>query len=503
MIDRSIVFCITCKGRAQHIKQTLPRNLADNANYPNCKFVLLDYNSQDGLLEYLQTVHELTILNGYLNVYSYREDVPFHVAHAKNIAARLGILEGADILVTLDADNFTGHGFARFINEKFNESGIFLCPDFPLIHSLPHGPLRPARGYAGRLAIRAQDFVKAGGYDEIFSTWRGEDMDLIYRLERMGYTMRHIDNRYLETIPHSSEVRFREYPHARQYENKHEARVLSNRVETVVNFGKFGLGTVFKNFGSNPTELKAVPTRVFGIGMHKTATNSLHKAFQILGFDSLHWGNGEAPLIWHEMTSPLCTCGHDYNAHFHGHHGDSECKTSVQYGATEDTIRKCSCGNFTVMRYRSKTLERWYSLCDLPIPLLYQKLDRAYPGSKFILTIRDEEKWLKSISRLWDPRYNPTRYLWDIYPISNQLHSALYGQKDFNPDVMLEIYRRHNIEVLEYFKDRPQDLLVMNMEGNDHWAALSGFLDKPIPQIPYPLEYVSKVVSKGVLSCSM
>ena len=48
-----IVFCTTCKGRAQHIEQTLPKNLADNARYLNCKFVVLDYNSPDHLQEYL------------------------------------------------------------------------------------------------------------------------------------------------------------------------------------------------------------------------------------------------------------------------------------------------------------------------------------------------------------------------------------------------------------------------------------------------------------------
>ena len=34
-----IVFCTTCKGRAQHLEQTLPQNLADNAHYEHCKEV--------------------------------------------------------------------------------------------------------------------------------------------------------------------------------------------------------------------------------------------------------------------------------------------------------------------------------------------------------------------------------------------------------------------------------------------------------------------------------
>jgi hypothetical protein len=309
-----------------------------------------------------------------------------------------------------------------------------------LIQSLPHGPSRPQRGYAGRLAIRAQDFVKMGGYDETFSTWRGEDIDLVCRLRRLGYAMRHIDNRYLNTIAHSGDVRFKEYPEARQYERKEEFKIIDSRTETVVNYGKFGLGSVYRDFAPEPIELAPVPTRIFGIGMHRTATTSLHAAFQILGFDSFHWGEGEAPLIWDEMTS----------------------------------------------LGRSKTLERWYALSDLPIPLLYQKLDQVYPGSKFILTVRNEDDWLKSVERLWSYEYNPTRHLWDVYPFSNRIHTELYGQQTFDAAVFLDRYRRHNAEVREYFRQRPDDLLVMDIDAGSKWRNLCGFLAVPTPTVPYP-----------------
>jgi hypothetical protein len=442
-----IGFVTTCKGRAQHVKQTLPVNLANNQI---SKFVILDYGSDDDLIPYLKTEQKTAIASGRLTVYSYQTSEPFHVAHAKNMAARLGILEGADILVTLDADNFTGPEFDRFISDKFKEPGIFLCPDYPLIRSLPWGPDRPNRGFAGRLAVRAQEFIKAGGYNEAYNTWRGEDIDFNARMGRMGYTTRHIDNCFLHTIPHSAQTRFKEYPHARQYESLGAWKIAGRENDTVVNYGQFGMGTVFRNFDSWPITLAPVPTRVFGIGLHKTATTSLHKAFQILGFDSLHWGTGEAPLIWQEMK----TLG------------------------------------------KSKTLERFYALCDLPIPLLYQRLDESYPGSKFILTIRDEGKWLKSVEGLWDEKRNPTRWMWDAWPFSHHIHTALYGQREFDAAVMLERYRRHNAEVRAYFKYRPQDLLVMDMEKADHWIALCRFLNQPIPQIPYPCEYVT---GSGVL----
>jgi hypothetical protein len=219
-----------------------------------------------------------------------------------------------------------------------------------------------------------------------------------------------------------------------------------------VNYGQVGCGIVYKDYSDDPMVLRPIPTRIFGIGMHKTATTSLHKAFQILGFDSLHWGRGEAPLIWEEVNAAG----------------------------------------------RSMTLERFYAASDMPIPLLYQKLDEAYPGSKFILTIRDEAKWLKSVERLWDPEYNATRWQWDVWPISNRLHKAMYGRIDFDAETFLARYRRHNAEVLEYFQHRPDDLLVMDMEDpRPPWWLLCSFLEVPVPSVKYPHEYRTRTAKFG------
>jgi N-terminal domain of galactosyltransferase len=243
-----IAMVTTCKGRLTHLRETLPRNIESNRAYPDCVFIVLAYGD-DEVVEYLKTAHAGDIASGRLVVYSTQAD-RFRVAHAKNMAARCGLLEGADILVTLDSDNYTGANFAQFVADKLREPGIvpgvFLVPDHLHIQSLPYGPSRPARGFAGRLAIWSRDFIKAGGYDEMYDTWRGEDIDMNFRLERMGYTRRFIDNGYLEAIPHNAQVRFKEYPHARQFENKEEVKVIRARTETVVNGGKIGCGVVRK-----------------------------------------------------------------------------------------------------------------------------------------------------------------------------------------------------------------------------------------------------------------
>ena len=137
---------------------------------------------------------------------------------------------------------------------------------------------------------------------------------------------------------------------------------------------------------------------------------------------------------------------------------------------------------------KSRTLEKYQALCDLPIPLLYESLDIAYPGSKFILTIRDQSRWIESIRKHWDYDQNSFRLQWDRDPFTHQIHRELYGQTEFDAELFLKRYRRHNQEVMEYFKDRPNDLLVMGVDAPNSakWEMLCGFLHEAIPAMPYP-----------------
>ena len=136
----------------------------------------------------------------------------------------------------------------------------------------------------------------------------------------------------------------------------------------------------------------------------------------------------------------------------------------------------------------SPTLERFYAASDLPIPLLYKELDRAYPNSKFILTMRDEVDWLRSVRDHFSYDKNPYRSGWDIYPFTNKLHEIMYGRTDFDVITFLERYRRHTAEVIEYFKNRAGDLLVMKEHD---WPKLCEFLGKPIPDVEYPRKMVT------------
>jgi hypothetical protein len=139
---------------------------------------------------------------------------------------------------------------------------------------------------------------------------------------------------------------------------------------------------------------------------------------------------------------------------------------------------------------KSPTMERSYALTDLPFPLMYDRLDKAYPGSKFILTVRKDEEWIQSVERHWKPEFNSFRDQWDSDPFTHIIHERLYGRTTFDREVFLARYRKHNAEVLEYFKDRPSDLLVMPTGSG--WLPLCTFLGQAVPEVEYPRMYVSQ-----------
>ena len=62
-----------------------------------------------------------------------------------------------------------------------------------------------------------------------------------------------------------------------------------------------------------------------------------------------------------------------------------------------------------------------------------------------------------------------------------------YGGLAFEDESRLSgIYDRHIQAVLSYFKDRPNDLLVINITEGEGWEKLCPFLSKPIPSTAFP-----------------
>jgi hypothetical protein len=49
--------------------------------------------------------------------------------------------------------------------------------------------------------------------------------------------------------------------------------------------------------------------------------------------------------------------------------------------------------------YRLSVLDEFEAITDITASPYYAQFDRAYPGSKFVLTVRDIEQWLVSLEK--------------------------------------------------------------------------------------------------------
>ncbi len=102
---------------------------------------------------------------------------------------------------------------------------------------------------------------------------------------------------------------------------------------------------------------------------------------------------------------------------------------------------------------------------DTPWPVLYQSLDRAFPGSKFIHVTREPRAWIASAVK-------------DFNGWPNALHQAIYGvpHPAGHEETWLARYERHNREVQAYFAGRPADCLTLRLEDGVTFEAVCDFL---------------------------
>ena len=193
-----ISFCITCMNRLEHLKKTLPINISHAlTDSENIEFILLDYNSTDGLELWIKENNAQNIDNQTLKYFKTSQPQAYHRSHSRNMVFRLA---SGDILVNLDADNFIGKGFVEFILKNMVQSS-FLAVDETISGTNFKDAL-------GRICVWREDFEKIRGYDERMAGYGFEDLDFKTRLERIGLKLKPItNNRFLKSIQHDNSLR--------------------------------------------------------------------------------------------------------------------------------------------------------------------------------------------------------------------------------------------------------------------------------------------------------
>ena len=129
---------------------------------------------------------------------------------------------------------------------------------------------------------------------------------------------------------------------------------------------------------------------------------------------------------------------------------------------------------------------------DTPIADCFELLDRQYPRSKFIYTVRQRDRWIRSCKTHW------ARFVdggCETRPEAAELFKHLYGTIDFDADLFKKAYDRHETRVLRYFSSRPDDLLIIDICSEESgWEPLCSFLGKEIPDCAFP--HMNKKISR-------
>jgi hypothetical protein len=120
---------------------------------------------------------------------------------------------------------------------------------------------------------------------------------------------------------------------------------------------------------------------------------------------------------------------------------------------------------------------RFGSFEDFPWNVLYREIDKLYPGSLFILTVRrDAATWYRSLCAHWE-RTGDSIAKRHAYGYVSPI-----GEKDHH----IALYEKHNEEVALWFRDRPDQLLTVCWEQGHGWEELCTFLGRPVPAKRFP-----------------
>ena len=180
--------------------------------------------------------------------------------------------------------------------------------------------------------------------------------------------------------------------------------------------------------------------KVFIIGLHKTGTSSIGRAFERLGYR-------------------VCGSFKSYKKRY-----NHTINRADLFNELKSEVKKFDCFQ------------------DTPWFIFYKEIFQIYPDSKFILLIRSEKSWLKSIQNHFGK--NTFAYHNWIYNKKNPIEDPSYYQK---------FYKKHNQDIINYFANN-SNFTVLKLEKDFNWPKLCNFLNVKCPSDNFP--YVNKAKNR-------
>lgn len=213
-------------------------------------------------------------------------------------------------------------------------------------------------------------------------------------------------------------------------------------------------------------EVKNKP-KFFCIGANKTGTTSLQKAFKELGF-----------IIGNQRKAELLA-------------------------------NNCFTKNYLPLFKYCETAEVFQ---DVPFSFgeIYKKLDETFPNSKFILSIRDSsEQWYNSLTKFhaklfgngeiltWEVIKN-IDYVYKGWSYQNRINEfGLTENEDpYDKTKLITHYESRNHEIINYFENRPNDLLIINLSDPNAYQKFCDFIGVKAEKSTFPWENKTEDIKK-------
>ena len=167
--------------------------------------------------------------------------------------------------------------------------------------------------------------------------------------------------------------------------------------------------------------------KIFGIGFYKTGTTTLYDALRLLGYSTV---NGDKPGSY----------------------------PGADDGAT--LVRQIDAGD-----YRLPTFDMFDAFTDNPYFRIWRRIYDMYPDAKYILTVRDEARWIASCAKFFRHRRVRPMRVWMFGAHANPGRDAA---------------------VREFFATRQHQYFEFDPTREGGWEPLCAFLGAPVPDRPWP-----------------
>jgi hypothetical protein len=184
---------------------------------------------------------------------------------------------------------------------------------------------------------------------------------------------------------------------------------------------------------------------IFVISLHRSGTQSLHTYLNSIGYRAIHNPTGRKHF----------DCQHLWNGR----------ELDRQY--IFDTI-----------------IDRIYlnynAISDNPTGVLYKEAFVAFPDAKFVLSIRDVQKWIISIrNHIGSRDFVPAEKVQYWHYLKNKPTSI----NDVTDEELIELYNNHTDAIIEFFESvkATHQLCIIDLEDGDTINAekLSNFFNVP------------------------